>query len=105
MGGGNPYGYVSNPLGWIDPLGLAKNKGGGTPKDAQKKVNRGQGPREIERIDNPKPNDVPGSQWHAHDQNGGALNLDGSIHDKCPNFPNKVLRWLQDHGWNMDNWL
>ncbi|WP_330985470.1 MULTISPECIES: HNH/endonuclease VII fold putative polymorphic toxin [Enterobacterales] len=23
MGGVNPYGYVSNPLKWIDPLGLA----------------------------------------------------------------------------------
>lgn len=24
MGGINPYGYVSNPLKWIDPLGLCK---------------------------------------------------------------------------------
>ncbi|WP_217283971.1 hypothetical protein, partial [Yersinia aldovae] len=23
-GGNNPYGYVHNPLGWVDPLGLAK---------------------------------------------------------------------------------
>jgi uncharacterized protein RhaS with RHS repeats len=23
VGGGNPYAYVHNPLGWIDPLGLA----------------------------------------------------------------------------------
>ncbi|WP_276329693.1 RHS repeat-associated core domain-containing protein [Lelliottia aquatilis] len=22
LGGVNPYGYVKNPLGWIDPLGL-----------------------------------------------------------------------------------
>jgi uncharacterized protein RhaS with RHS repeats len=22
LGGVNPYGYVHNPLGWIDPLGL-----------------------------------------------------------------------------------
>lgn len=101
-GGINPYGYVVNPLGWIDPLGLAKNKSGGTPKDAQRKVDRGQGPRDIKRIDKPE-QDVPGSQWHAHDHNGGALNQDGSIHDKCPGFSNKVLRWLQDHGWNVDD--
>lgn len=95
---------MPNPLGWIDPQGLAKNKGGGTPKDAKKAVDKQQGPREIERIDGPTQS-VPGSQWHAHDKNGGALNQDGSIHDKCPSFPNKVLRWLQDYGWNVDDWL
>jgi len=95
---------VVNPLGWVDPLGLAKNKSGGTPKDAREKVNRGQGPRDIKRIDKPEQG-VPGSQWHAHDHNGGALNQDGSIHDKCPGFSNKVLRWLKDHGWNVDDWL
>lgn len=101
-GGISLYGYVVNPLGWIDPLGLSKNRSSGTPKDAREKVNKGQGPRDIKRIDKPE-QDVPGSQWHAHDHNGGALNQDGSIHDKCPVFPNKVLRWLQDHGWNVDN--
>ncbi|SFA86946.1 RHS repeat-associated core domain-containing protein [Citrobacter amalonaticus] len=105
LGGGiNLYGYVVNPLGWIDPLGLAKNRSGSTPKDAREKVKKGQGPSDIKRIDKPE-QDVPGSQWHAHDHKGGALNQDGSIHDKCPGFPNKVLRWLQDHGWNVDNWL
>ena len=37
----------------------------GTPKDAREAVRRGQGPREIGRIDKPEPG-VPGSQWHAH---------------------------------------
>ncbi|UNK60700.1 RHS repeat-associated core domain-containing protein [Buttiauxella ferragutiae] len=27
-GGVNPYGYVSNPLKWIDPLGLCKVSNG-----------------------------------------------------------------------------
>ena len=94
-GGLNIYQYAFNTIKWIDPLGLSC-----TPKDAQKKVRRGQGPREIVRIDAPESN-IPGSQWHAHGTNGGAINLNGSIHDSDPLFSNKTLSWLRKHGWNV----
>ncbi|MGJ0429752.1 RHS repeat-associated core domain-containing protein, partial [Methylobacter sp.] len=103
-GGVNLFQYAVNPVNWIDPLGLSC-----TPKDAQKKVNKGQGPVEIHRIDKPEPS-VPGSQWHAHqsEQVKGkrpALNQDGSTHDGSPSFSKKTLKWLQEHGWNVDDWL
>ena len=109
-GGINPYGYVPDPLSWIDPLGLAKICSGGSPKDAQKKIDRGQGPKDIKRIDEPEPESVPGSQWHAHQKKpvkgkNPALNQDGSTHDGPPSFSKKTLRWLKDHGWNVDDWL
>lgn len=94
-GGINTYQYALNTIKWIDPLGLDC-----TPKGAQKKVRRGQGPRQITRIDAPETS-VPGSQWHAHGQNGGAINLDGNIHDADPKFSNKTLAWLRKHGWNV----
>ncbi|GHT70538.1 hypothetical protein AGMMS50239_39030 [Bacteroidia bacterium] len=97
MEGNNPtlYGYVKDVNSWVDRLGLDC-----TPKSAQTKVKRGQAPREITRIDKPE-GSVPGSQWHAHGSNGGAINLDGSIHDRDPQFSNKTLKWLREHGWNV----
>ncbi|WP_337927123.1 RHS repeat domain-containing protein, partial [Buttiauxella sp. S19-1] len=95
-GGLNPYGYVANPLRWVDPLGLACCP----PKDARNKVRKGQGPKEITRIDAPEES-VPGSQWHAHGANGGAINQNGSIHDADPNFTRKTLKWLEEHGWDL----
>jgi hypothetical protein len=76
----------------------------GTPKEAQKKVLRDQGPRDIERIDEPEES-VPGSQWHAHQKKvvkgkKPALNQDGSFHDGEPSLSAKTLKWLRDHGWN-----
>ncbi|WP_197090656.1 RHS repeat-associated core domain-containing protein, partial [Yersinia aldovae] len=34
LGGNNPYGYVHNPLGWVDPLGLATCPNIGKADDA-----------------------------------------------------------------------
>jgi len=109
-GGLNLYAYVPNPLTWSDPFGLAKVCGGGSPKDAQKKIDKGQGPKDIKRIDEPEPDSVPGSQWHAHQTKSvkgknPALNKDGSTHDGPPSFHKKTLKWLKDHGWNVDDWL
>jgi RHS repeat-associated protein len=97
LAGNNPtlYGYVQNVNAWVDQLGLDC-----TPSSARNKVRRGQGPREITRIDAPE-GSVPGSQWHAHGSNGGAINLDGSIHDGDPKFSKKTLNWLNEHGWNV----
>jgi RHS repeat-associated protein len=94
-GGLNPYQFAPNTFVWIDPLGLNC-----TPKDAQRKVIRRQAPREIIRIDAPE-SSITGSQWHAHGKNGGAINLDGTIHDGDPQFSRKTLDWLREHGWNV----
>jgi len=101
LGGNRVYSYVADLLKVVDPLGL----NGCTPKDAQRKVQRGQGPRDIKRIDAPEQS-VPGSQWHAHQTtpvNGRhpALNLDGSSHDGTPTFSRKTQDWLRNHGWNI----
>jgi len=83
----------------------ASKGGGGTPKDAKKAVDRGQGPNDIKRIDKPE-SSVTGSQWHAHQTkvvNGKnpALNQDGSSHDGQPSFSARTLEWLQSFGWNI----
>jgi RHS repeat-associated protein len=95
VGGLNPHQFAPNVFKWVDPLGLLCLQ-----RQAQIKIERGQGPREITRIDRPRDN-VPGSQWHAHGKNGGARNLDGTIHDRDPQFSRKTLDWLRDHGWNV----
>jgi len=103
-GGLNPYTYAPNPLEWIDPLGLAKVKPSGTPKQAQQKVRREQAPTEITRIDAPE-KDVPKSQWHAHCPCGSGYNQDGSIHDKGKGevtFSKKTIEWLNTHGWRIE---
>ena len=73
----------------------------GTPRDARRLVRKGKGPAEIDRIDRPK-SSVPNSQWHAHSKKGGALNQDGTIHDKkrgSPNFSKETQKRLQEYGW------
>ncbi|WP_245929654.1 type VI secretion system PAAR protein [Brenneria roseae] len=81
---------------------LSKSQMGmqGSPKDAKNKIRKGQGPNEITRIDAPE-SSVPGSQWHAHGKNGGAINLDGTIHDGDPAFSKKTLQWLKANGWHV----
>ncbi len=97
LGGLNPYAYVGDPYGEIDPFGLT-----GCPKDAQRKVRKGQGPRGISRIDSPK---VKGEQWHAHlgpGEGSTAVNLDGTMkHGDASEITGEVRRFLKDHGWNL----
>ena len=51
-GGVNLYQYAPNPLSWIDPLRLNRSKcKPSSPGSMQKEVERGQAPREIERVD------------------------------------------------------
>jgi RHS repeat-associated protein len=95
-GGMKFYAYAKDTNISVDIFGLLEC----TPKSARNKVRKGQGPREITRIDAPE-SSVPDSQYHAHGYNGGAINLDGTIHDKDPNFSNKTLEWLREYGWNV----
>jgi uncharacterized protein YukE len=69
---------------------------------AKRLIYNRQGPREIGRIDRPEP-DVPGSQWHAQERGEGSpgINIDGTPHDGDPNWPERVLAWLRQYGWNV----
>ncbi|MFU2078906.1 RHS repeat domain-containing protein, partial [Avibacterium endocarditidis] len=79
-----------------------KKWGMGEPEQAEKIVNRfRRGPKGIKRIDRPELS-VPASQYHAHDRNGAALNLDGTIHDKhrgMPLFSKDDRDFLFCYGW------
>jgi uncharacterized protein YukE len=71
-------------------------------KTAQRIIDSDGGPREITRIDAPEES-VPGSQWHAQGRGRGSpgLNIDGTPHDGDPNWPERVLSWLRQYGWNV----
>jgi len=82
-----------------------KVKGGSSSKtitiqyQMQKQVERGQAPKDIDRVDNPH---VPGQQPHIHFKNGTSLNQDGTIHDKhrgTPRVSKKVREGIIKNGW------
>ena len=70
-----------------------------SPNQMQKQVLRGQAPKDVIRVDNPK---IPGQKPHIHFKDGTALNIDGTIHDAkngIPSLSNEVRIWLFDNGW------
>ncbi|MBV6290214.1 RHS repeat-associated core domain-containing protein, partial [Pseudomonas aegrilactucae] len=104
LGGYNLFAYTYDPINWVDPLGLSKKKEQGTPKQAQRKNEKKQGPSDITRIDEPEMS-VPNSQWHAHCKCGSGYNQDGTVHDKGKGdvtFSRKTIDWLNDHGWSIE---
>ena len=74
--------------------------GRGTYTQAKIKVQRGQAPKGIVRIDPPH-GGAPNAMVHAHSKNGGAYNLDGSIKDHMPDFKQDDLDFLYCHGWKV----
>ena len=150
-GGLGVYGYVDDPTGWVDTLGLAAKaapgsacaeltqgqvrqadstgffvrwspgrgvevvrapfryrvKPSGTPRQAQQALRRGQGPRELTRIDEPARSN-PTSAWEAHVGGTGspALRKDGRWKHvpkgtEPPRLKPATLDWLRDHGWDI----
>ncbi|WP_017347914.1 RHS repeat-associated core domain-containing protein [Pantoea sp. A4] len=99
-GGINPYQYAPNALSWIDPLGLNRDKcKPSSPGSMQKEVERGQAPREIERVDR---GHIPGQEAHVHYSDGTSSNVSGGVHDAHRGVPNptkKARKWLISHGW------
>jgi len=98
-GGVNLYQYAPNPLSWVDPLGLARKCEPSSPGSMQKEVERGQAPREIERVDR---GHIPGQEAHVHYSDGTSSNLSGGIHDAHRGVPKptkKACKWLISHGW------
>lgn len=65
----------------------------------QKQVEKGQAPKEVDRVD--KVHNEYG-QDYVHFKDGTAINKDGTIHDDghgIPNLNKKVLDWLNKNGW------
>ena len=100
--GNNPgYSSYENQVGACgDGISLA------TPSQAKIKVQRGQGPTGITRIDHPR--GQLGAQWEAHTGGEGspALKQDGTwkhVDSKKgpPKLPKKTLEWLREHEWNI----
>lgn len=70
-----------------------------SPGQLQKQVEKGQVPKEVDRVDKPH---VPGQKPHVHLDDGTSLNNDGTVHDKHkgnPNPSNKTKKWLNKNGW------
>ena len=68
----------------------------------QKKVEKGQAPNEVDRVDKPH---VEGKQPHVHFKDGTALNQDGTVHDVhkgTPNLSNKTKEWLENNNWKVN---
>jgi len=72
----------------------SKSGEGGTPRQAQVKIGKRQGPRDIERID--EPGSQPRGQWHTHTKDG-AINQDGTIRHGNPSLTKKSIEWLRRH--------
>lgn len=69
----------------------------------QKQVERGQAPKEVDRVDKPH---IEGQQPHVHFKDGTSQNIDGSVHDAhrgTPNLTNKVKKWLTNNGWKVND--
>jgi len=107
-----PPGYTSSPAFTDDPYNpdivnkrIAEARQQATDvnaRAARNLVRTGKAPREIGRIDAPEEH-VPGSQWHAQGPRTGdpGYNIDGTFHDGDPQWPNRVLDWLRQFGWNV----
>ncbi len=84
---------------WDDLVLWAKGDSAGS---LQRQVERGQAPKEVDRVDKPH---VPGQKPHVHFKDGTSLNNDGTTHDAhkgTPNPSNKTKEWLKDNGWKVE---
>jgi hypothetical protein len=72
---------------------LAKSSAG----KMQKEVERGQAPDSVKRVDKGR---GPYEQDHVHFHDGSARNQDGTWKHGFSDLSNKVMNWLNGHGWN-----
>ena len=74
-----------------------------SPSSLQKEVEKGRAPKDVDRVDKPH---VEGQKPHIHFKDKTSLNNDGTIHDKhrgMPDVSNKVRKWLESHGWRVND--
>ena len=92
-----------SPLPPDDDNNDGKNKENKKPtsqNQLQKQVEKGQAPKEIDRVDKAH---IDGQQPHVHFKDGTSLNQDGTVHDAhngVPNPSNATKEWLQTNGWS-----
>ena len=92
-----------SPLPPDDDNNDGKNKENKKPtsqNQLQKQVEKGQAPKEIDRVDKAH---IDGQQPHVHFKDGTSLNQDGTVHDahnSVPNPSNATKEWLQTNGWS-----
>ena len=73
-----------------------------SPNQMQKKVEKGQAPNEVDRVDKPH---VEGQQPYVHFKARTALNQDGTVHDVhkgTPSPSNKTKEWLENNNWKVN---
>lgn len=73
------------------------------PKFMQRLVEKGQAPKTIDRFDE-APKNIKNGKPHVHFKDGGAINVDGTIHDKSKshNLTKKEREFLEKYGWKVN---
>ena len=74
-----------------------------SPNQMQEQVNRGQAPREVDRVDKGKPS-IPDNKDHIHFKDGTALNYDGSPSHEgngLPKITRAISDWIQKNNWGL----
>jgi len=100
-GGGGGYsfgvGKVASPKATTAPN--APNIKPSSPGKMQREVERGQSPRNIDRVDK---GHIPNQEPHVHYSDGGSSTQSGKVHDRHKGIlitTNEVKMWLEKHGW------
>ena len=97
---------IAANLGLVATINYSVSKNGNdtskkptSQNQMQKQVEKGQAPREVDRVDS---SHTKGQQPHIHFKDGTAINQDGTVHDLhkgIPNITNEILKWLEKNGW------
>ena len=90
---------IKNPAK-LAKLGAAKKTKPSSPGEMQKEVERGQAPKDVDRVDR---GHVEGQDPHVYYKDGTSSTQTGGVHDAHkgqPNPPKKTKRWLEKHNWN-----
>ena len=88
------------PVAEREETGILQSNEPDSPRKMQREVERGQAPREVERVD--PANERTGEKAHVHFRDGTSLNYDGTIHKKKNGYPkisNNTTKWLGKHNW------
>ena len=86
-----------------DSKSEGKEKAPSRPGKMQKEVERGQAPKEVDRVHDS--HDKKNGKPHIHFKDKTSLNNDGTPHDShrgTPKLTNSVKKWLIKHNWSID---
>jgi hypothetical protein len=83
----------------VSALKLLVHNAPSSPGRMQREVERGQAPRDIDRVD---PGHIPGQEPHVHYTDGTSSTVSGGVHDAHKGIPTPskaARRWLESHEW------